>query len=97
MPPTEKHFTTSLNRTGKDYADLHRWIDDAEHKNERHDFTRIWDFSPKIAEQYGEEGVREYIEHLREDMETKFKKIRHEYKDAMAAAQEYFGIKRKEG
>ena len=35
MPPTEKHFEMSLARTGKDYADLHRWIDAAEHKNER--------------------------------------------------------------
>lgn len=92
MPPTEKHFETSLKRTGKDYADLHRWIDDADNKNERHDFTRIWDFGPQIAAQFGEEGVREYIEHLREDMEKKFKKIRHQYKDAMAEAQIYFGI-----
>ncbi|MBA3014867.1 MAG: hypothetical protein KKD63_02905 [Proteobacteria bacterium] len=96
MPPTEKHFATSMDRTGKDYADLHRWIDDPEHKNERHDFTRIWDFGPQITEQYGEEGVREYIEHLREDMEKKFKKIRHEYKAAMGEAYEYFGIKRRE-
>ncbi len=97
MPPTEKHFETSIGRTGKDYADLHRWIDDAEHKNERHDFTRIWDFSPQIVAQYGEEGVKEYIEHLREDKEKKFKKIRHEYKDAMQNAYVYFGIAPKEG
>lgn len=96
MPPTEKHFAMSLERTGKDYADLHRWIDAAEHKNERHDFTRIWEFGPQLAAQYGEEGVKEYIEHLREDMEKKFKKIRHEYKAAMHDAQIYFGIKHRE-
>lgn len=96
MPPTEKHFETSVKRTGKDYADLHRWIDDAEHKNERHDFTKIWHFGPQLVEQYGEEGVAEYIEHLREDMEKKFKKIRHEYKASMKDAYAYFGIVPKE-
>ncbi|MFZ5760332.1 MAG: hypothetical protein ACOY32_11995 [Thermodesulfobacteriota bacterium] len=96
MPPNEKHFETSLPRTGKDYADLHRWIDDPLHKNERHDFTRIWDFGPGISQEYGEEGVREDIEHQREDMEKKFTKIRHEYKTAMQAACAYFGIKQEE-
>ncbi len=96
MPPTEKHFETSIRRTEKDYADLHRWIDHPDHKNERHDFTRIWDFGPEIRERFGEEGVREYIEHLREDMEKKFKKIRHEYKAAMKDAYAYFGISRED-
>jgi hypothetical protein len=96
MPPVEKHMETSLKRTGKDYADLHRWIDDHEKKYERHDFTRIWEFGKDIAAKYGEEGVQEYIEHIREDMETKFKKIRHEYKAALKDAQVYFGIKVKE-
>lgn len=97
MPPTEKHYETSIGRTGKDYAELHRWIDTPEHKNERHDFTRIWDFGRQIADQYGEEGMQEYIEHLREDMEKKFKKIHHEYKASMENAFDYFGIKHKEG
>ncbi|MEW6500007.1 MAG: hypothetical protein AB1456_00810 [Thermodesulfobacteriota bacterium] len=92
MPPTEQHFETSLKRTGRQYAELHRWIDDAEHKYARHDFTRIHEFGPVIAGKYGEEGVREYIEHLREDMEKKFSKIRHQYKDAMQEAYAYFGI-----
>lgn len=92
MPPTEKHFATSLARTGQDYAELHRWIDAAEHKHVRHDFTKIWDFGPQIAARYGEEGLREYIEHLREDMDKKFRKIRHEYKAAMQDACAYFGI-----
>ena len=30
MPPTVKHYDTSIRRTGKDYADLHNWINDAE-------------------------------------------------------------------
>lgn len=92
MPPTENHFATSLKRTGRDYADLHRWIDDPEHKKQRHDFTRIWNFGPLIVEQHGEEGVREYIEHLREDMENKFAKINRQYADAWQEAQRYFGI-----
>ncbi|ADH86630.1 HDIG domain-containing metalloprotein [Desulfurivibrio alkaliphilus] len=92
MPPTEKHFITSLRRTGHDYADLHRWIDDPEHKNQRHDFTRIPDFAPQMVDRFGEEGMREYVEHLREDMEKKFAKINQQYQDGMREAREYFGI-----
>ncbi len=96
MPPTEQHFATSLHRTGRDYADLHRWIDHPEHKNQRHDFTRIPDFAPQLAAQFGEEGMRGYIEHLREDMDKKFAKINQQYQDAMREAQDYFGITARE-
>jgi len=97
MPPTEKHLATSMKRTGKDFAELHHWIDDSLHKNERHDFTRIWDFGPGIFERFGEEGVREYIEHLREDMEKKLNKTRQDNQEVFDDACAYFGIKRREG
>jgi hypothetical protein len=71
MPPTEKHVATSRRRAGQDYAELHNWIDDPVHKNDRHDFSRIWENGLLVRERFGEEGVREYIEHLRQDMETK--------------------------
>ncbi len=28
MPKTEKHFETSVQRTGKPYTEVHQWIDD---------------------------------------------------------------------
>lgn len=93
MPPTEKHYESSLKRTGKEWKAVHDWVDDPQHKNERHDFTRIWDFAPLVKEQWGEEGVKEYINHIREDMDAKFAKIARQYEESMADAYAYFGIR----
>jgi uncharacterized protein len=95
MPPTTKHLQTSLSRTGKDYAALHAWIDDPVLKAERHDFTRMLDFAPRIREQYGDEGVGEYIEHLREDMDVKLMKIWGKDAATRDEALDYYGICRK--
>lgn len=95
MPPTPKHLQTSLSRTGKDYATLHAWIDDPVLKAERHDFTRMLDFAPQIREQYGDEGVAEYIEHLREDMDVKLMKIWGKDAATRDEALDYYGIRRK--
>lgn len=95
MPPTTKHLQTSLSRTGKDYADLHHWIDDPVLKAERHDFTKIWDFGPAIKAKFGEEGLREYIEHLREDIDVKLMKIWGKDAATRDEALDYYGICRK--
>jgi putative nucleotidyltransferase with HDIG domain len=95
MPPTPKHLQTSLSRTGKDYAALHAWIDDPVLKAERHDFTRMLDFGPEIKAKYGEEGLREYIEHLREDMDVKLMKIWGKDAATRDEALDYYGIRRK--
>ena len=92
MPPTVKHYATSMERTGKDYADLHNWIDDAEKKYERHDFKKIWAYGPEIKAKFGEEGVAEYIEHLREDIEFKIGKLVPEQKEILRDAFIYFGF-----
>jgi len=98
MPPTTKHFITSVARTGKDYAELHNWIDDSNvtRKYERHNFTNIWKFGPEIKARFGEEGVAEYIEHLREDIENKISKLVPECKETLKDAFVYFGFTRKE-
>lgn len=95
MPPTPKHLQTSISRTGKDYAALHAWIDDPILKAERHDFTRMLDFAPQIRAQYGDEGVAEYIEHLREDMDVKLMKIWGKDAATRDEALDYYGIRRK--
>lgn len=95
MPPTTKHLQTSLSRTGKDYAALHAWIDDPVLKAERHDFTRILDFAPQIRAEYGDEGVAEYIEHLREDMDVKLMKIWGKDASTRDEALDYYGIRKK--
>ena len=95
MPPTERHQQISTSRTGKDFVDLHRWINDAEKQFERHDVTRFWEFLPEVKERFGEEAVAEYVEHLRVDMEMKFTNIWGGTGEARDAALEYFGIRKK--
>lgn len=95
MPPTQKHLQTSISRTGKDYAELHNWIDDPELKTARHDFTKIWEFGAAIKAKYGAEGLQEYIEHLREDMDVKLMKIWGKDATTRDEALDYYGIRRK--
>lgn len=95
MPPTTKHLQTSLSRTGKDYAELHAWIDDPARKAERHDFTRILDLAPQIRAQHGDEGVAEFIEHLREDMDTKLMMIWGEDATTRDEALDCYGIRKR--
>ncbi len=95
MPPTKEHYASSLERTGNEWKDVHDWVDDPSHKNERHDFTRIADFTPIILEKFGDEGVTEYINHIREDMDKKFTKLKKEYEEKMTDAYAYFGIRGK--
>lgn len=54
MPPTTKHLHTSLSRTGKDYAELHAWINDPVMQYDLHDITKICDFGPEIKARFGE-------------------------------------------
>ena len=93
MPPTKQHYASSLERTGEEWKEVHDWVDHPDHKNERHDFTRIADFTPNILEKFGEDGVKEYINHLREDMDKKFAKLKKEYEEKMTDAYSYFGIR----
>ncbi len=95
MPPTTKHMQTSLSRTGKDYAELHAWINDQDHQTDRHDFTKIPDFAPEIKAKFGDEGLREYIEHLREDLDSKFTKIWGKDAATRDEALDYYGIRRR--
>jgi hypothetical protein len=44
MPELEKHFEESRNRTGKEYREVHEWVDgEDEKKAERHHLGRIYD------------------------------------------------------
>ena len=57
MPPIDKHIKSSLEKTGKEYREIHEWIDEPDHKNERHDITKILEFGKMFEQKYGEEGV----------------------------------------
>ncbi len=72
MPAIDKHVQVSFERTGKEYREVHEWIDEPEHKNERHDITRVLEVSAMFKEKYGEEAAQEYVQHLADDLKGRF-------------------------
>lgn len=91
MPPIKKHVAASLERTGKEYKEVHEWIDDPENKNERHDFTRVLEFAKMFTEKYGEEAAQEYVFHLSDDLKGKFGHVIEDAEEAAKSALTYFG------
>lgn len=73
MPPINEHVKLSLKRTGKDYRELHEWMEGIhstkKEKEERHDIIKIPRFLSFIEEKFGKEGVQEYLCHIKEDYE----------------------------
>jgi hypothetical protein len=93
MPKIEKHVQISLARTGKEYRDIHEWIDDPEKKNERHDITKIPDTFAMFKQSHGEEAAREYVQHLSDDLRGKFGHVLEDVEKAVENALVYFGSK----
>ncbi len=91
MPSVAKHMQMSLDRTGKDYKEIHEWIDDPEKKNERHDFTKVLATAKMFTEKYGEEGAQEYVYHLSDDLKGKFGHVTEDTEEAVKNALTYFG------
>lgn len=58
---------------------------DPEKKAERHDITKIYE--------YGKEALQEYIQHIHDDVKTKFNHIQHDLENAFADTLAYFGVK----
>ena len=94
MPPIEKHLKTSLDAKGRDFKEVHEWLDgDPAKKAERHDITKIFENGAIIEKQYGREARDEYIRHLRDDVKAKFEHLRHDLEKQMADTLAYFGVK----
>ena len=94
MPPIDRHIKTSLDKTGKDYKEVHEWLDsDPEKKAERHDITRIYEYGKQIEEKYGKEALQEYIGHIHDDVKAKFDHLREDLEKALAETLNYFGVK----
>jgi len=91
MPPIKKHTAISTQRTGKPYQEVHEWIDHPEHKNERHDITRILEFAKMFTEQYGEEAAQEYVQHLADDLKGKFGHLMEDIQEMVDKNLAYFG------
>lgn len=94
MPHIANHLKASTERTGKDYKEIHDWIDgDPAKKAERHDITKIYEYGKMIEEKYGKEGLQEYIQHIHDDVKAKFNHIQHDMEKTIADTLVYFGIK----
>ena len=75
MPATNVHFKTSTCRTGTEYREVHEFVDAPGKKDERHDIKKIHEFGEMFRESHGDEAVREYIQHIHDDVRGKFNLI----------------------
>ena len=68
MPTIKQHAEISHKRTGKDYREVHEWMDaNPRKKEERHNVSGICEFVSIIRAKYGEEGLNEYVQHIYDD------------------------------
>ncbi len=94
MPPIERHVQISKERTGKEYREIHEWLDgDAEKKAERHDITKMYEYAKMFEQKYGLEGADEYIQHIHDDLKGKFGHLLEDLAKALTETLNYFGVK----
>jgi hypothetical protein len=71
MVSLEKHIQLSLKRTGKEYRELHEWLDGKnisyKERLSRHNINNISKLLPVVEKRFGKDGVREYIQHIKDD------------------------------
>lgn len=91
MPELNVHIAASLARTGKEHREVHEWIENAETKCERHDFSKVLVNAAMFREKYGEEAAQEYVCHLVDDLKCRFGKQLAGHQAAMADCLKYFG------
>ena len=91
MPKIDAHIARSVERTGKEYREVHEWIDHPEHKVERHDIGRVLEFARIITEAYGAEAAEEYVRHLQDDVQCRFNGMVQDLQTRLADALGYFG------
>ena len=89
MPKIEIHLKESLERTGKEYKELHEWIDDPSKKPEHHDITKMLQHAKTIEKKWEDEGVQEFINHIQADINAQVSRIQEDIKNVFG----YFGIK----
>ena len=94
MPPIEKHMKSSIEIMGREFKEVHEWLDlDPEKKAERHDITKIYEYGKMIEDKFGAEGRAEYIRHLHDDVKAKFTHLQHDFEKQIADTLAYFGVK----
>ncbi len=76
MPRLKTHCKNSKQRTGKEFEDLHKWMDEGheylgqDHRFERHSGAYI----KYVKEKWGIEGVIEFLNHIIDDFKDTLRK-----------------------
>ena len=95
MPAIDVHSKTSALRTGKEYREVHEFVDAPGKKDERHDIKKIFEFGEMFRKSHGAEAVREYIQHIHDDVRGKFghliEDLENSVKEITASLQRYLG------
>jgi len=72
MPKTNIHIESSVRKTGKGYESVHGFVDLESKKPQRHDITKMVDYSHLIESKYGPEAAQEFVQHIHDDVWCKF-------------------------
>jgi uncharacterized protein len=73
MPKTDIHIEASVRKTGKGHHQAHGFVDFETKKPERHDITRMLDHGRLIEKKYGAEAAQEFVQHIHDDVQCKFR------------------------
>ena len=72
MPKVDVHAADSAARTGKEYREVHEWLDnDPDNKAARHDLSKISENGKVVNDRFGPGGRAEFIRHLYDDVTMK--------------------------
>ena len=75
MPKINEHIQRSIDNTGKDFKEVHGFVDNVATKFHRHDITRIFEIGKYFEKTQGQEAVQEYIQHIHDDVKSKFEHL----------------------
>ncbi len=73
MPKTDVHIEASVKKTGKTHQAVHAFVDFERKKPERHDVTKMVDYSNLMEAKYGVEAAQEFVQHIHDDIQCKFR------------------------
>lgn len=73
MPKTDVHIEASVRKTGKSHQAVHAFADFERKKPERHDVTKMVDYSNLMGSKYGVEAAQEFVQHIHDDIQCKFR------------------------
>jgi len=73
MPKTDVHIEASVKKTGNSHQAVHAFVDFEKKKPERHDVTKMLDYTRMIESKYGVEAAQEFVQHIHDDIQCKFK------------------------